>query len=220
MRILLIEDAAVLGAAVRDHLASAGQAVDWMRSIADAKEALDAVSYDLVLLDLRLPDGSGIELLRSQRSKGNATPVIIITAHDQISDRIAGLDSGADDYLVKPFNLDELSARIGAVIRRFRGNATSATKFGDLEINAIDRRLTDGRREIELSAREWAVLDTLSARPGAIISKARIEEALYAFGSEIESNTVEVYVSRLRKKLGKERVQTVRGVGYKLVAAS
>jgi len=220
LRILLIEDSAVLGAAVRDHLASVGQAVDWMRTIADAKEALDAVSYDLILLDLRLPDGAGIELLRSQRSKGNTTPVIILTAHDQISDRIAGLDSGADDYLVKPFNLGELSARIGAVIRRFRGNATSATKFGDLEINSVDRRLSDGQREIELSAREWAVLDMLSARPGAIISKARIEEALYAFGSEIESNTVEVYVSRLRKKLGKERVQTVRGVGYKLVAAS
>jgi two-component system OmpR family response regulator len=215
---LLIEDDAVLGAAVRDYLASTGGAVDWMRTIEDAEDALIAVPYDLILLDLRLPDASGLDLLRTQRSLGNATPVIILTAHDQISDRIEGLDGGADDYLVKPFNLGELSARISAVIRRFRGNATSVVKFGTLEINTSGRQLTDGQREIELSAREWAVLDTLAARPGATVSKVRIEEALYAFGSEIESNTVEVYVSRLRKKLGKERVQTVRGVGYKLVA--
>lgn len=218
MRMLLIEDDAVLGAAVRDYLASTGGAVDWMRTIEDAEDALIAVPYDLILLDLRLPDASGLDLLRTQRSLGNATPVIILTAHDQISDRIEGLDGGADDYLVKPFNLGELSARISAVIRRFRGNATSVVKFGTLEINTSGRQLTDGQREIELSAREWAVLDTLAARPGATVSKVRIEEALYAFGSEIESNTVEVYVSRLRKKLGKERVQTVRGVGYKLVA--
>jgi two-component system OmpR family response regulator len=215
---LLIEDDAILGAAVRDYLALKGEAVDWMRTIADAAQALKAVTYGLILLDLRLPDGRGIDLLRTQRFKGNTTPVIILTAHDQISDRIEGLDSGADDYLVKPFNLGELSARIAAVMRRFRGNATSIVKFGTLEINTVDRRLAEGEREIELSAREWAVFDTLASRPGAIVSKTQIEEALYAFGSEIESNTVEVYVSRLRKKLGRQHLQTVRGIGYKLVA--
>jgi two-component system OmpR family response regulator len=213
---LLVEDDAVLGAAVRDYLALTGDAMDWVRTFADAEIASNAVRYDLVLLDLRLPDGSGLTLLRERRAKGDTTPVIILTAHDQISDRIEGLNSGADDYLVKPFNLGELSARMAAVIRRARGNATSTIKFGTLEINALDRSITDGGRQAELSAREWAVLDALCARPGAIVSKARIEEALYAFGSEIESNTVEVYVSRLRKKLGKDRVQTVRGVGYKL----
>lgn len=219
MRTLLIEDDAVLGAGVRDYLSRAGDAVDWMRTLSDASEATRSVAYDLVLLDLRLPDGSGLGFLRALRSGGNKTPVIILTAHDQISDRIEGLDNGADDYLVKPFNLGELSARISAVTRRFRGNASTTVKFGSLEINASDRRVSDGSGQIDLSAREWAVLDALAARPGAIISKARIEEALYAFGSEIESNTVEVYVSRLRKKLGKDRVETVRGIGYKLVGS-
>lgn len=218
MRILLIEDDAVLGAGVRDYLALTGEAVDWMRCLADAADSLRTVRYDLVLLDLRLPDGSGLTLLRELRARGNSAPVIILTAHDQISDRIEGLDSGADDYLVKPFDLGELSSRIAAVIRRFRGNASATMTLGSLEINMTDRLLKRGGRDVELSAREWAVLDTLAARPGAVVSKARLEEALYAFGSEIESNTVEVYVSRLRKKLGKDRVQTVRGVGYKLVA--
>jgi two-component system OmpR family response regulator len=220
LRILLIEDDAILGAAVRDYLTLKGEAVDWMRTIGDADQALSSVGYGLVLLDLRLPDGRGIDLLRAHRSKGNVTPVIILTAHDQISDRIEGLDSGADDYLVKPFNLGELSARTAAVMRRFRGNATSTVRFGTLEINTGDRRLIDGERDIELSAREWAVFDTLVARPGAIVSKAQIEEALYAFGSEIESNTVEVYISRLRKKIGKEHLHTIRGVGYKLAPAT
>jgi two-component system, OmpR family, response regulator len=219
VRTLLIEDDAVLGAGVRDYLSRTGDAVDWMQTLSDASEATRSVAYDLVLLDLRLPDGSGLGFLRALRSGGNKTPVIILTAHDQISDRIEGLDSGADDYLVKPFNLGELSARISAVTRRFRGNASTTVKFGSLEINASDRRVSDGSGQIDLSAREWAVLDALAARPGAIISKARIEEALYAFGSEIESNTVEVYVSRLRKKLGKDRVETVRGIGYKLVGS-
>ena len=218
MRILLTEDDAVLGAGVRDYLALTGEAVDWMRTVADAAHALRIVQYDLLLLDLRLPDGSGLNLLRGMRGAGNSAPVIILTAHDQISDRIEGVDSGADDYLVKPFDLGELSSRIAAVVRRLRGNAAATTSVGSLEINMTDRLLREGGRDVELSAREWAVLDTLASRPGAAVSKARLEEALYAFGSEIESNTVEVYVSRLRKKLGRERVQTVRGVGYKLVA--
>ncbi|MBP1858856.1 response regulator transcription factor [Rhizobium herbae] len=220
MRVLLVEDNEILGEAVRDHIAAAGHAVDWMKTLDDARTSLRAVAYGLILLDLRLPDGSGIALLKELRTVGNATPVIILTAHDQISDRIEGLNSGADDYLVKPFDLGELTARMLAVIRRYGGNISPTIAFGELKISPVDRRVFAGDREVGLSGREWAVLDMLLSRPGAIVSKAQIEEALYAFGSEIESNTVEVYVSRLRKKLGREHVVTVRGVGYKIGAAA
>lgn len=220
LRVLLVEDNAILGDAVRDHVAAEGHAVDWMKTIEDAAAALKAVTYGLILLDLRLPDGSGIQLLKSLRAAGTVTPVIILTAHDQISDRIEGLNSGADDYLVKPFDLGELSARMLAVIRRYGGNITPLVTFGELSINPVDRRVFANGEEVSLSGREWAVLDTLLSRPGAIISKGQIEEALYAFGSEIESNTVEVYVSRLRKKLGRDHVVTVRGVGYRIGASA
>lgn len=218
MRVLLVEDNEILGEAVRDHIAASGHAVDWMKTLDDARTSLRAVSYGLILLDLRLPDGSGISLLKALRAGGNPAPVIILTAHDQISDRIEGLNSGADDYLVKPFDLGELTARMLAVIRRYGGNVSPVIRFGALTISPVDRRVFAGEAEVGLSGREWAVLDTLLSRPGAIISKAQIEEALYAFGSEIESNTVEVYVSRLRKKLGREHVVTVRGVGYRIGA--
>ncbi len=216
MRILLIEDDPVLGEALRDHVASQGHAVDWMQTLGDAGDAVRVVDYALILLDLRLPDGSGIDFLRALRRRSDATSVIILTAHDQISDRIEGLNSGADDYLIKPFDLGELTARILAVSRRAGGNVAPVLAFGDFRINRADRLVTAGREEIALSSREWAVLDALIVRPGAIVSKGQIEEALYAFGSEIESNTVEVYVSRLRKKLGKEAILTLRGVGYKM----
>ncbi|MGH6858788.1 MAG: response regulator [Phyllobacterium sp.] len=216
MRILLVEDDTTLGEAVRDHVVSTNHAVDWMQCLGDAKASVDTVEYGLILLDLRLPDGSGVDFLKQLRTRANATPVIILTAHDQISDRIEGLNAGADDYLVKPFNLDELTARMLAVTRRHSGNATSVVRIGSLKINVADRRVASNDREIVLSGREWAVLDRLLLRAGAIVSKAQIEEALYAFGSEIESNTVEVYVSRLRKKLGRDHLLTVRGVGYRL----
>lgn len=216
LRILLVEDNIILGEAVRDYVSGIGHAVDWMKTLEDARAAFHAVSYGLVLLDLRLPDGSGISLLKDLRTQGRATPVIILTAHDQISDRIEGLNSGADDYLVKPFDLGELSARMLAVTRRFGGNVAPELRLGELRINPVDRRVFAGEAEVVLSGREWAVLDTLLSRQGAIVSKAQIEERLYSFGSEIESNTVEVYVSRLRKKLGRDHVVTVRGVGYKL----
>lgn len=205
-----------LGEAVRDYVASGEHAVDWMKTIETAASALATTSYGLVLLDLRLPDGSGIALLKDMRARGVTTPVIILTAHDQISDRIEGLNSGADDYLVKPFNLGELTARMLAVSRRYGGRPISLIQIGDLKIDAADRRVSAGGEAVSLSGREWAVLDVLSSRPGAIVSKAQIEEALYAFGSEIESNTVEVYVSRLRKKLGRDRIATLRGIGYRL----
>ncbi|OLP42361.1 response regulator [Rhizobium oryziradicis] len=216
MRVLLIEDDTILGEAIRDHVIGNGHAVDWMQRLKDGEACTQTVDYSLILLDLRLPDGNGIDFLTRLRAKDCPTPVIILTAHDQISDRINGLNSGADDYLVKPFNLNELTARMLAVSRRYTAKPNPIIRLASLEINTTDRRITDGAKHITLSNREWAVLDTLLARPGAIVSKAQIEEALYAFGSEIESNTVEVYVSRLRKKIGKEVLSTVRGVGYSI----
>lgn len=218
MRVLLIEDDLTLGEAVRDHVASEGHAIDWMKTIGTADEALATTEYGLILLDLRLPDGSGIALLKSVRALGKTMPIIILTAHDQISDRIEGLNSGADDYLVKPFDLGELTARMQAVSRRYSGRSVSVLRIGALEINAADRAVMLNGEPVQLSSREWAVLDALSGRPGIVVSKARIEEALYAFGSEIESNTVEVYVSRLRKKLGRGHIVTLRGIGYQLGA--
>nr|WP_314085172.1 response regulator [uncultured Shinella sp.] len=216
MRILLIEDDAVLGEAVRDYVAGLGHAVDWMQTLDDGRAAVRAVDYDLILLDLRLPDGRGLTLLTELRRAGAVTPVIILTAHDQISDRIEGLNSGADDYLVKPFNLGELGARMLAVARRYSGSSLPVLETGALSIQLADRRVLRDGTPVDLSGREWAVLARLANRPDAIVSKSEIEEALYAFGSEIESNTVEVYVSRLRKKLGKDCVETLRGIGYRL----
>jgi two-component system, OmpR family, response regulator len=216
LRVLLVEDDQTLGEAVRDHVTNSHHAVDWMQTIDDATASTRTVEYGLILLDLRLPDGSGINFLRALRSKGDATPVIILTAHDQISDRIEGLNAGADDYLVKPFNLDELTARMLAVTRRHSGNSSSAITIGTLRIDMASRSIFSDKREILLSGREWAVLDKLLSRAGAIVSKSQIEEALYAFGWEVESNTVEVYISRLRKKLGRDHVTTIRGVGYRI----
>ncbi len=214
LRVLLVEDDQVLGEALRDHVAAAGHAVDWFLSVVDAMSATGTVEYGLILLDLRLPDGDGLSLLRSLRSRQDATPVIILTAHDQVSDRIEGLNSGADDYLVKPFDLDELTARMLAVSRRYAGKPTSTIRLPGIEIDQINRNVVVDNEVQLLSAREWAVLDKLAARPGAIVSKAQLHEELYAFGAEIESNTVEVYISRLRKKIGHDRIETVRGVGY------
>jgi len=216
LRILLVEDDPMIGGAVRDHAVSDGHAVDWARSLADAEAFRDVATFGLILLDLRLPDGDGNAFLRSIRAAHDATPVIILTARDQISDRIAGLNSGADDYLVKPFDLGELSARIHAVARRARQRAEPVIEVGDLRVEPAIRQVSIGDTPVDLTAREWAVLERLIERPKAIVSKEQIEEALYAFGSEVESNTVEVYVSRLRKKIGQERVVTVRGLGYRL----
>jgi two-component system OmpR family response regulator len=216
VRILLVEDDRMIGEAVRDHVAASHHAVDWVKNLADADAASGPVEYGLILLDLQLPDGSGVDFLRRIRARDIRTPVIILTARDQISDRIEGLNAGADDYLVKPFNLGELEARIMAVARRYDANPHPILHIGDIQIDRPQHRLSVEGAAVILTSREWAVLDLLTARPGAIVSKDRIEEALYAFGSEIESNTVEVYVSRLRKKIGKERIRTARGIGYTL----
>lgn len=214
MRILLVEDDHVLGGTIRDHIAATGHGVDWMLRVDDAEAALSAVTYELVLLDLNLPDGRGLDLLRRLRASGNAVPVIIATAQDQIAVRIDGLNAGADDYLVKPFDLSEMTARVAAVARRYSGNPTPLARVGDAEVNLATKSVTVRGISVTLTQREWAVLERLMSRRNAIVSKAEIEDSLYAFGSEIESNAVEVYVSRLRKKLGRDAVLTMRGLGY------
>ena len=219
MRVLLIEDDTILGAAVRDHILGDNHSVDWVGRLDRAAEHLDSAAYDLVLLDLMLPDGRGIAFLRDLRRKGCVTPVIILTALDQISDRIEGLNAGADDYLVKPFDLAELSARIGSVARRYAGNPNPIVTHGPLEIDLAARSIHRDGRPVTLTAREWALFETLLARPGQLFPKAQLEEKLYAFGAEVESNTIEVHVSRLRKKLGSDVVHTVRGIGYRLGSA-
>jgi len=216
MRVLLIEDDTTLGGAVRDHLAAHGHAVDWTRDLRTADDARAAASYDAILLDLNLPDGRGLDFLKARRRAGDETPVIIVTVMDQLTIRIEGLNAGADDYLVKPFDLAELIARLGAVARRYGGNPNPLTQIGPLTIDrgAHIARVDD--QPLDLTAREWAVLDRLARRPGVLVSKAQLEDALFAFGSEVESNAVEVYVSRLRKKLGADLIHTSRGLGYRL----
>ncbi|WP_116133141.1 response regulator transcription factor [Tropicimonas sp. IMCC34043] len=216
MRILLIEDDTVLGAAVRDQIAGDGQSVDWVTRLDAAGDAMNGAGYDLILLDLMLPDGRGIGFLKGLRIRGDVTPVIILTALDQISDRIEGLNAGADDYLVKPFDLAELSARIGSVARRYSGNPNPIITHGALDIDLAARSIRCSGKSVQLTAREWALFEAFLARPGQLLSKAQLEEKLYAFGSEIESNTIEVHVSRLRKKLGAGVIETERGMGYRL----
>ncbi|KZB51687.1 two-component system response regulator [Thalassospira lucentensis] len=216
MRLLLIEDEEALGAALRDHLIAAGHAIDWVQTVGDASTAIIGTPYDILLLDLNLPDGHGIDMLRSLRRRGDATPCIILTAQDQITDRIDGLNAGADDYLVKPFDLDEMTARLAAVARRYSGNPNPLIQIGELEIDLAARSVFRAGQTVDLTAREWALLDQFVRRPGATLSKRQLEDALYEFGAEIESNTVEVYVSRLRKKIGGTLIRTLRGVGYRL----
>ena len=216
MRILLIEDEAVLGAAVRDQITADGHSADWVHRLDAASEHLRTIPYDLVLLDLMLPDGRGIPYLRALRGRGNATPVIILTALDQVSDRIEGLNAGADDYLIKPFDLAELTARIGSVARRYAGNPNPLIQHGDLEIDLAARSVHRAGRLVPLTAREWALFEALLGHPGQLFSKAQLEDKLYAFGAEVESNTIEVYISRLRRKLGRDSVETLRGLGYRL----
>ena len=216
MRILLIEDDAILGAAVRDHILSDGHSVDWATRLDTAKDYLRSAAYDLLLLDLMLPDGRGIGLLRDLRAKGGVTPAIILTALDQLSDRIEGLNVGADDYLVKPFDLAELSARLNAVARRYSGNPNPLIRIGDLYIDLAARSITRAGKTIDLTAREWVLFETFLQRPHQVLSKAQLEERLYSFGEEIESNTIEVHVSRIRKKIGYAIIETVRGLGYRL----
>ena len=216
MRVLLVEDDPILGVAVRDQIAADGHTVDWAKRLDIANDSVRTVAYELILLDLMLPDGRGLDFLKARRASGDVTPVIILTARDQISDRIAGLNAGADDYLVKPFDLSELSARIGAVARRYSGNPNPHVDVNGLKINLAERSVYRNGRAVALTAREWTLFEAFVQRPRALLSKAQLEERLYSFDAEVESNTIEVYIGRLRKKLGHDMIETVRGMGYRL----
>lgn len=216
MRVLLVEDEVALGDAVRTRLSGAGHAVCWVRDLSAAADAAETTEHEIVLLDLNLPDGSGLSLLSMMRAARDTRPVLIVTARDQLSDRLAGLNAGADDYIVKPFHLDEMLARLEAVHRRCSGDPNPRLEIGPLTIDKVSRQILLDGEEVALTAREWALIARLADRPGAIVSKAQLEEALYDFGTEVESNTVEVYVSRLRRKLGRTLITTIRGLGYRL----
>jgi len=217
MRLLLVEDDAMIGESVAAGLRLAGHAVDWVQDGRAAEAALAAPGHDLVLLDLGLPRKAGLDVLKGLRAGGSDLPVLIITARDAVTDRIAGLDAGADDYLVKPFDLDELAARIRAVARRHAGRAAPVIEYGALRFDPATRQVSVGGAVVALSARELAVLEALLERPGAVLSRAQLEERLYGWREEIESNTVEVHIHALRRKLGAGLIRTLRGVGYMLV---
>lgn len=216
MRVLLVEDEPHLGSAMQEHVRNAGHAVDWFQRLEAADAAVRSVPYDALLLDLHLPDGRGLDFLRALRRRRDALPVVIVTARDQVSDRIEGLKAGADDYIVKPFDLDELNARLNAVTRRYFGKALPILQLGPLELELEAKVARLNGQPVELTAREWAVVEVLARRPHSTVSKEHIEEALYAFDEEIESNAIEVYVSRIRRKLGRDFVRTIRGLGYRL----
>lgn len=216
MRILLVEDDPVLADGLRAGLTLAGLTVDAVTGCADAQTALAGSRFDAVVLDLMLPDGSGLDVLAALRARQDATPVLLLTALDETPDRIRGLDAGADDYLGKPFDLDELAARLRALVRRGNGRASPLLTHGGLALDPAMLSVTQDGFPVAVSRREFAVLSMLMERPGVIRSKGELEERLYGWQEEVESNTVEVHVHNLRAKLGREVIETVRGLGYRL----
>lgn len=216
MRILLIEDDEMIGKAVRRGLAQAGFTVDWARDGRGAELALANGVYDLAVLDLGLPKKDGMALLATLRAKGDSMPVLIASARDTVSDRIAGLEAGADDYVLKPFDLDELIARVRALLRRHAGSGIPVRKCGSLTLDPARKTVTNDNEVVELSAMEFAVLEALMQRPGAVLSREKLEESVYGWGEEIGSNAIEVHLHHLRKKLGSHLIKNVRGVGYRV----
>lgn len=216
MRLLIVEDDEVLLDGLKTGLALEGFTADAVDTIEDARLAVAAVDYDAVVLDIALPDGSGLDLLRSWRSGDRPLPVLLLTARNSVRDRVEGLDRGADDYLGKPFDFDELAARIRAIARRGKGRASPLLAWREIELDVAMREVRKAGKPIPLSRREFAVLHVLIERPGQIHSRARLEERLYGWDEEVGSNAVEVHVHNLRSKLGRELIETVRGEGYRV----
>lgn len=216
MRVLIVEDDEVLLDGLKTGLALEGFTADAVDTLEDARLAADSVDYDAAVLDIALPDGSGLDLLRSWRFREKAIPVLLLTARNSVRDRVAGLDRGADDYLGKPFDLDELAARIRAIARRAKGQSSPVLAWREVELDVSAREVRKGGQAVSLSRREFAVLQALMERPGRILSRSRLEERLYGWDEEVGSNAVEVHVHNLRAKLGRELIETVRGEGYRV----
>jgi two-component system response regulator QseB len=219
MRLLLVEDDPILGDGMAASLRLRGWAVDWSRTAAQADLAISGVAYDVVILDLGLPDGEGLKLLRSWRERRMTLPVLVLTARDGVDSRIGGLDAGADDYLIKPLSMDELAARLRALLRRSSGRLETVWRHGLLSFDPRSRRVTWHGRAVELTAFETALLELLLTHPTRVFSKAQIQDKLYDWSRQSESNTVEVFVHHLRRKIAPTVVRTVRGLGYSLGAA-
>lgn len=214
MRILLAEDDFLLGDGIRAGLVQEGYTVDWFKDGEEVEAALRSEEYELVILDLGLPRRDGLMVLEGLRARGVETPVLILTARDTVADRVKGLDRGADDYMIKPFDLDELSARMRSLLRRSSGRATPTIVHGDIELDPVSHAITRANKTIELSPREFTLLRLLLEHRGQVMSRNRLEDGLYSWESEIESNAIEVYIHHLRRKLGAELIRTIRGVGY------
>ncbi|MDH3327054.1 MAG: response regulator [Gammaproteobacteria bacterium] len=214
MRILIVEDDTLLGDGIRVGLSQQGYAADWVEDGSMAQAALLTNEYDAIILDLGLPKISGLELLKEIRKNGNNTPVIILTAQDGVEDRIAGLDTGADDYLTKPFDLEELTARLRAMIRRSGGRSSPVIQHGDIVVDPASHSVKNNGVVTDISPREFTILQLLLENQGLVMSRSRLEEGLYAWNDEVESNTVEVHIHHIRKKLGAKLIRTIRGVGY------
>lgn len=214
MRLLLVEDDPMIGEAVQALLRTRAYATDWVTDGSQADTALRSQAYDLVLLDLGLPKLDGLQVLRQLRARKNTTPVLIATARDAVQDRIVGLDAGADDYIVKPYDMEELLARLRALQRRASSRNSSVYEHAGVMLDPVARLATVQGQDVTLTAREWAVLDALLARPGTTLSRQQLEDKLYGWGDEVSSNAVEVYIHGLRKKLGANLVLNLRGLGY------
>lgn len=214
MRLLLVEDDEILGDGLKSGLTMEGYAVDWLTDGKQADEALQTHSYEILVLDLNLPGMNGLEVLKALRKRKDATLVLILTARDTVNDRVIGLDSGADDFVVKPFNMNEICARLRALIRRHGGRGTPLLEHKGVVLDPASHKVTVDDRNVDISQKEFEVLNFLLANKGTVISRARLEETLYSWNSEIESNTVEVHIHHLRKKLPANFIRTVRGVGY------
>ena len=215
MRLLLLEDDMRFGEALVEFLKTDGHVVDWFRRLADVPVVRGAL-YDALLVDWQLPDGSGIGWIRTVRQQGSAVPAIVLTARDLISDRIQGLDSGADDYLVKPFNPEELSARLRAVTRRASASGSSRQQFGDVELDLTAKCAYVGTERMDLTGREWAIVEALALRAGRFVDKSTLEDLVLGADAEVASNALDVHVSSIRRKLGRRAIETMRGLGYRM----